>query len=482
MFKWSPNFDPNAETSIAPIWVLLPELKYHLFKWDYLKQILAQVGNPLKEDVATVIRSRPNLTKVRVEVDLLKPLPQSVWVGHEKQRGSLKGHEQILTYEGVPSFCRTCNLQGHNITNCNVEAKKGNRTKEEGPQTDEGKTGQIVVQNHKETAQGHNKEINRNKASTSQNVQYMDEEGFTKVTRNKNKTKTASSTNNTGNSNVDKDKGKVGKASKAPLNGGSSMNTEDKIVEEGGSKQPEVENDQDQPEKIKSVQALQGNIEKVPIHPKKIKSSKSKKQQQYTTTPFLKVKNMMWRKLKTKNILEGKFIDNKAIKKPHAIADPNNRDGKQMIITSQSGKQNSEDNDNPSNSSDQIVYPMTADTTSIQAKGLKLVIDLGTLQKVCVDKKEIQEPYSPDNENDEYFHDTSEEHVDNTSSDEDVVESFLETVEEDDVEVADSLIDAFAPFPKEPDPMIQEQEEVIQKQGLSPQGQNQKTRKNGKKG
>uniref|UniRef100_M1CN18 Non-LTR retrolelement reverse transcriptase n=1 Tax=Solanum tuberosum TaxID=4113 RepID=M1CN18_SOLTU len=249
MFKWSPNFDPNAETSIAPIWVLLPELKYHLFKWDYLKQILAQVGNPLKEDVATVIRSRPNLAKVRVEVDLLKPLPQSVWVGHEKQGGSLKGHEQILTYEGVPSFCRTCNLQGHDMTNCNVEAKKGNRTKEEGPQTDDGKTGQIVVQNHKETAQGHNKEINRNKASTSQNVQYMDEEGFTKVTRNKNKTKTASSTNNTGNSNVDKGKGKMGKASKAPLNGGSSMNTEDKIVEEGGSKQPEVENDQDQPKK-----------------------------------------------------------------------------------------------------------------------------------------------------------------------------------------------------------------------------------------
>ncbi|WMV20354.1 hypothetical protein MTR67_013739 [Solanum verrucosum] len=211
------------------------------------------------------------------------------------------------------------------MTNCNIEAKKGNITKKEGPQTNEGKTGQIIVQNHKETTQGHNKEINRNKANTAQNLQYMDKEGFTKVTRNKNKTKTVSSTNNTGNSNVDKGKRKMGEESKVPLNGGSSMNTEDEIVEEGGSKQPEVENDQDQPEKIKSVQALRGNIEKVPVHPKKIKSK----------------------------------------------------------------------------------------------------------------------------------------HVDNTSSDEDVAESFLETVEEDDEEVADNLIDAFALFPKESDPMIQEQEELM---------------------
>ncbi|KAH0761717.1 hypothetical protein KY290_017790 [Solanum tuberosum] len=428
MFKRNPNFDSNAETSIAPIRVLLPELKYHLFNWDYLKQILAQVGNPLKENVATVIWSRSNLAKVKVEVDHLKPLPQSVWVGHEEQGGNLKGHEQILTYEGIPLFCRTCNLQGHDITNCKIETKKGNRTKEEGSQTDEGKAGQ-TIQNHKETAQGHDKEINSNKASTSQTVQDMDEEGFTKVTRNKNKTKMVSSSNKIRNSNVDKGKGKMGEASKAPLTEGSSINTEDKIVEEGGSKQPKVENDQDQPKKIKLVQTLRENIEKVPAHSKKIKSTKSKKQQQYTT-PFLKVKNMMWWKHKTKNILEGKFIDNKATKQPDAIADPNNRNGKQMITTSQSGKQNNADNDNANNSSDQIVSPMTVNTTCIQAKGLKLVVDLGTLQKVCVDGKEIHKPYLPDNKNHEYFHDASEEHIDNTSSDEDIAESFLETVEE----------------------------------------------------
>lgn len=40
MFKWSPDFDPNEETSLAPIWVLLLELPFHMFKWDYLRQVL----------------------------------------------------------------------------------------------------------------------------------------------------------------------------------------------------------------------------------------------------------------------------------------------------------------------------------------------------------------------------------------------------------------------------------------------------------
>lgn len=83
MFKWSPDFDASKETSLAPIWVFLPKLNYHLFNWDYLKQILTQIGTPLKEDIATIITSRPNLAKVTVEVDLLKPMQKSVWFGKE---------------------------------------------------------------------------------------------------------------------------------------------------------------------------------------------------------------------------------------------------------------------------------------------------------------------------------------------------------------------------------------------------------------
>ncbi|XP_009804899.2 glycosyltransferase family 92 protein At1g27200-like [Nicotiana sylvestris] len=36
----------------------------------------------------------------------------------------LKGKDQPLEYEGVPAFCRTCKLQGHDVARCKVEARK----------------------------------------------------------------------------------------------------------------------------------------------------------------------------------------------------------------------------------------------------------------------------------------------------------------------------------------------------------------------
>lgn len=88
-----------------------------------MKQILAQIGTPLKEDVATIIKSRP-LAKVRVEVELQKPLPKSVWIGQKCKGAGLKGYEQRLEYEGVSTFCKTCKLQGHDQSKCKVEARK----------------------------------------------------------------------------------------------------------------------------------------------------------------------------------------------------------------------------------------------------------------------------------------------------------------------------------------------------------------------
>ncbi|KAH0724586.1 hypothetical protein KY290_000407 [Solanum tuberosum] len=41
-----------------------------------------------------------SMVKIRVEVDLLKSLPQSVWVGLEDDKSPLKGYVQKLEYEG----------------------------------------------------------------------------------------------------------------------------------------------------------------------------------------------------------------------------------------------------------------------------------------------------------------------------------------------------------------------------------------------
>lgn len=93
-------------------------------KWDYIKQILAPVGIPLAIDTATRGRTRPSMAKVRVEIDLLKPQLEQVWVGLEDDNTGLKGFAQKNEYEAVPKYCKHCRLLGHSIVQCRFLEKK----------------------------------------------------------------------------------------------------------------------------------------------------------------------------------------------------------------------------------------------------------------------------------------------------------------------------------------------------------------------
>ncbi|OIS99039.1 hypothetical protein A4A49_20107 [Nicotiana attenuata] len=75
--KWSPDFKPEEDSPIVPVWVLLSGLPFHCHTWYYVKKILAPVGVPLSMDLATDYRTRPGMAKVRVEIDLTKHLVNS---------------------------------------------------------------------------------------------------------------------------------------------------------------------------------------------------------------------------------------------------------------------------------------------------------------------------------------------------------------------------------------------------------------------
>ncbi|XP_060175283.1 uncharacterized protein LOC132606002 [Lycium barbarum] len=105
-------------------WVLLPALPFHLHAWHYLKQIVSNVGTPLELDMATKNRNRPSMAKIRVKIDLLKPQPDQVWFGIEKENSHLKGFYQKLEYEGIPKYCRHCRKLGHMMVDCRVLEKK----------------------------------------------------------------------------------------------------------------------------------------------------------------------------------------------------------------------------------------------------------------------------------------------------------------------------------------------------------------------
>ncbi|CAN4077639.1 unnamed protein product [Withania somnifera] len=104
--KWLPDFKPEEDLPVAPAWVLLPGLPYHLHTWHYIKQLLHSVGTPFAIDAATNRRTLPSMAKIRVEVDLLKPLPHSVWVGLEDDEVPLNGYVQKLDYEGVSKYIK----------------------------------------------------------------------------------------------------------------------------------------------------------------------------------------------------------------------------------------------------------------------------------------------------------------------------------------------------------------------------------------
>lgn len=42
--RWTPDFKPEAETTLALVWVNLLELPWHYFEWDALSRIVDPIG------------------------------------------------------------------------------------------------------------------------------------------------------------------------------------------------------------------------------------------------------------------------------------------------------------------------------------------------------------------------------------------------------------------------------------------------------
>lgn len=83
---WTADFNPKEETSLAPFWITLPELKWQYYNWYALQRITSTIETLLKIDKATDVKSRLNFAKVMVEVDLAI-LETSVCMGRHQGRG-----------------------------------------------------------------------------------------------------------------------------------------------------------------------------------------------------------------------------------------------------------------------------------------------------------------------------------------------------------------------------------------------------------
>jgi hypothetical protein len=103
LFKWTPDFNTKTESAVVPVWISLPELPLHLFHKKGLFSIAKLVGTPFKVDESTANRTRPSMARICVEVDLLKPVHEEIFIGYG---GTMV--KQKVVYEDLPDYGSKC--------------------------------------------------------------------------------------------------------------------------------------------------------------------------------------------------------------------------------------------------------------------------------------------------------------------------------------------------------------------------------------
>lgn len=71
-------------------------------------------------DKTTISKSRPTTAKVRVEIDLIRPLLSVVNVEFRNTDGKIEMFTQKVKYDLTPFYCSHCKVHGHYKSACRV--------------------------------------------------------------------------------------------------------------------------------------------------------------------------------------------------------------------------------------------------------------------------------------------------------------------------------------------------------------------------
>ena len=185
---WTPDFTPEEETLVVPIWASIPGLPWHCYNKVFLSTILESIGKVMFLDSPTSQRTRGSTTRVKVQVDLTKERPSHVWLGF-KHSNPNKGRWLKVEYEGLPSYCFCCKHQGNKDEECTIkgryeeikkrremEIEKNNKEKVSDKLQEQGKRAKedtTKTSNQPNTNQkgGNGKTDNQNQSKTQMTVQ-----------------------------------------------------------------------------------------------------------------------------------------------------------------------------------------------------------------------------------------------------------------------------------------------------------------------
>ncbi|XP_019166795.1 PREDICTED: uncharacterized protein LOC109162580 [Ipomoea nil] len=120
VFKWTPDFRPEYESPIVPVWISLEGLTAHLHEKRAIYSIANLIGSPLKVDASTLSHNRPSTARVCVELDVSTSPTDQIWINN----GSYGGFSQRVTYEYTPLYCLDCRRFGHVTSECRTTKDK----------------------------------------------------------------------------------------------------------------------------------------------------------------------------------------------------------------------------------------------------------------------------------------------------------------------------------------------------------------------
>ncbi|KAL2527111.1 Uncharacterized protein Adt_12165 [Abeliophyllum distichum] len=124
ILKYSFDFDPHKESSIVPVWIALPKLPLVFYDKAILFSIASVLGTPLKLDECTAKKSRTNLARICVDMDINGPRLDRIRIGNEEF-----AIWQNIYYENLPLYCSFCKHLGHEVEKCFWKKTTGSKQK-----------------------------------------------------------------------------------------------------------------------------------------------------------------------------------------------------------------------------------------------------------------------------------------------------------------------------------------------------------------
>ena len=115
--QWTPKFYfHKVELKVVPIWVKLPNLPLNRWSDNFVSRIGSVLGIPIYVDECKTRVLRVSFSRILVEMDVTKAIPQEVQVE------DLSGRKfaQKVVYNWLPPLCKSCQMVGHN---CDTKRK-----------------------------------------------------------------------------------------------------------------------------------------------------------------------------------------------------------------------------------------------------------------------------------------------------------------------------------------------------------------------